>query len=271
MKTAVMAIAKLENNYVREWVEHYLKLGFTNVIIYDNNDPDGEHFEEVIGDYIKSGFAILEDFRGLYPGHSQARAYQAGYDKYGKNYDWIAYFDIDEFLMLNDSFDNNIENYLSMDCFNGKDLIRVSWREFGDNGHVRVENNDYSLVERFKEPFRFQRKWTKAIVKGGIENLNIPKHGDGQAHLVRIHEIKAAVDANGAPTRNDSIRGGCGYELAALNHYSLKTIEEFVLNKRKKGYCEGSNPNINDASYFFTHNERTKEKEDLYNELISNI
>ena len=64
MKTLVCGIAKLENDYIREWVEHYKKIGFTNVVLYDNNDPDGERFEDVIGDYIESGFVILEDCRG---------------------------------------------------------------------------------------------------------------------------------------------------------------------------------------------------------------
>lgn len=75
MRTTVLACAKLENNYLREWVEWYKNLGFTNVIIYDNNDPDGERFEEVIDDYIKEGFVIVEDIRGLYPGNAQYYAY----------------------------------------------------------------------------------------------------------------------------------------------------------------------------------------------------
>ena len=64
VKTLVCGIAKLENDYIREWVEHYKKLGFTNVVIYDNNDTNGERFEDVIGDYISEGYVIIEDARG---------------------------------------------------------------------------------------------------------------------------------------------------------------------------------------------------------------
>lgn len=269
MRTTVLACAKMENNYIREFVEHYKHLGFTNIILFDNNDPDGERFEDVIGDYITSGYVILKDYRGKYHGTSQPYAYEEGYNEFKNDYDWFAVFDIDEFLVLNERF-KTIDDYLGMGCFNGCDCIRVSWRMYGDNGLVRVENGDYSLMNRFKCPEKVQDRWTKAIVRGGIDNFVVPKNGDGQVHLVRMDCINHAVDANGIPVSNMSIRNGCGFENAALNHYSTKTIEEFVLNKKKKGYGTGGlNPEGLNIDYFFDQNERTKEKEDLYNELVS--
>ena len=59
MKIALCAIAKNENLYIREWVEYYMKLGFSNIILYDNNNINGECFEEVINDYIESGFVKI--------------------------------------------------------------------------------------------------------------------------------------------------------------------------------------------------------------------
>ena len=61
---ALCCIAKLENEYIRFFVEYYKNLKFDKIFIYDNNDPDGERFEEVIGDYIQSGFVEIIDFRG---------------------------------------------------------------------------------------------------------------------------------------------------------------------------------------------------------------
>ena len=61
MKTLVCSIGRLENKYIREWVEYYKNLGFTNIVLYDNNYDGEEHFEDVIGDYIESGFVILKD------------------------------------------------------------------------------------------------------------------------------------------------------------------------------------------------------------------
>ena len=63
-KVMLCCIAKMENVYIREFVKYYKDLGFDNICLYDNNDPDGEHFEDVIEDYIKSGFVILKNVRG---------------------------------------------------------------------------------------------------------------------------------------------------------------------------------------------------------------
>ena len=63
MKVAVCAIAKNENLYIREWVEWYKNLGVSKIFLYDNNDLDGERFEEVIDDYIKSDFVEVIDVR----------------------------------------------------------------------------------------------------------------------------------------------------------------------------------------------------------------
>ncbi len=41
-RIALCCIAKMENDYIRFFVEYYQRLHFDKVIIYDNNDPDGE-------------------------------------------------------------------------------------------------------------------------------------------------------------------------------------------------------------------------------------
>ena len=42
MKVASCSIVRLENAYIREFVEHQQKIGFDKVFIYDHNLPDGE-------------------------------------------------------------------------------------------------------------------------------------------------------------------------------------------------------------------------------------
>ena len=268
MRTAVIAVAKLENNYIREWTEWYKNLGFTNVIIYDNNDYGDERIVDPIRDYFESGFAIIKPFHNVRD--AQYHAYRCGYTDFGSDYDWIAFFDIDEFLTLNERFHNNIEEYLSMGCFVGKDLIRVTWRHYCDSGLLRVVDGDYSVMKRFTELSKLQHNWTKAIVKGGIPDFEIHRSNDGIPHMILANGIKNAVDANGMPVSNNTIRGGCGYENAALNHYPTKTIEEFVTKKAKRGWpVQNLDSGLLNKDYFFAQNEWTQEKEDLYNELMS--
>jgi ABC-type branched-subunit amino acid transport system substrate-binding protein len=57
-------VGKEENAYILEYVEHYKSLGLDKIYLYDNNNIDGEKFEDVIDNYIKSGFVEIVNFRG---------------------------------------------------------------------------------------------------------------------------------------------------------------------------------------------------------------
>ena len=67
-KVALCAIAKNENLYIREWANWYKRLGVSKIFIYDNNDINGERFEDVISDFIKTGFIEIIDVRGIEKG-----------------------------------------------------------------------------------------------------------------------------------------------------------------------------------------------------------
>ena len=147
MKVALCAIGRLENNYIREWVEHYKMLGFDNIILYDNNYDGEDHFEDVISDYIDSGFVILKDVRNE-KGLIQVKSYNECYHTYSNDYDWISFFDIDEFLTLNEKF-KSIKDYLSCKELNNFNCIRINWIIYDDNNLINVKNNDYS-IKRFE-------------------------------------------------------------------------------------------------------------------------
>lgn len=266
MKTAVCAIAKLENHYIREWLEHYKNLGFTNAVVFDNNDPDGESIQDVTEDYISSGFLKIIDIRGEQK--AQGKAYLTGYKLLSPDFDWIAFFDIDEFLMLGPKY-KCVDEFLNEKMFSTADLIRVSWKMMSDSGHIRVENGDYSLVNRFTVPVENGHMWTKAIVRGGIEHFwfNVSDN-DAAPHLVQVIGIKNAVNTCGERVSNLSIREKMTHENAWLNHYSMKTVEEFVTNKMKKGWAVNLDEGLLNKKLFFEQNEWSEEKEKLFDTLL---
>ena len=65
LKVGLCVIGKNENLYAREFVEHYKKIGYDNIILYDNNDKNdkADKFDDVINDFIKDGFVKIIDFR----------------------------------------------------------------------------------------------------------------------------------------------------------------------------------------------------------------
>ena len=56
LKVCLCVIGKRENRYVKEFVEHYKKIGYNKIFIYDNNEINDEKFEDVIQDEINKGF-----------------------------------------------------------------------------------------------------------------------------------------------------------------------------------------------------------------------
>ena len=50
-----ITMAKLENKYVRELIEHYKKLGLDKFYIADDNSLNSEKLSDVLQDYINEG------------------------------------------------------------------------------------------------------------------------------------------------------------------------------------------------------------------------
>jgi len=100
---SLCVIGKKENLYVKEFINHYKKLCYNHIFIYDNNDINEEKFEDVIQNENNQHFVSIINYRG-YKGkekHPQFDTYKDCYEKNNKNYEWLSFFDFDEFLDLN--------------------------------------------------------------------------------------------------------------------------------------------------------------------------
>ena len=127
MKFAVCALVKNENLYLREWVEHYIRIGFDKIYLLDNNDKYGENPEIVIQDYIDQGFVeVDETYRGVEQIFSyQGKIYNECLDKWGKDYDWMLICDVDEFLHLFDC--KNVQEIFEKYPYKDFDEVLVQW------------------------------------------------------------------------------------------------------------------------------------------------
>ena len=91
-KVCICTLGKEENKYIREFVIYYEKLGVDKIFLYDNNDKENEHFEEVIKDYIDNGFVEIFDWRGVEKPH--LKAINDCYIRNNIYYDWLIFYDI---------------------------------------------------------------------------------------------------------------------------------------------------------------------------------
>lgn len=277
LKTAIITMAKEENDYVREWVRHYNLLGFTNIIIADNNNKDGQYFDTVIGDYIENEYVIIEDYRGRQAQWLQHTVFKEMYEKYKDEYDWIAFFDIDEFLILKE--DKNINDYLSRDCFKNYDAICINWKVFDDNNLVYWDRTK-GVMERFTHSIPDdkityindsvpQNDTFKSIVRGGKEDIILER----TIHSPNNDDWNFCNNKGERIIPQKTYRYPSDHTLAQLNHYWYKTIEEFMLQKRKRGYPNQAYSSAKmrlSLNNFFRLNQMTEEKVRIGQKLLKN-
>ena len=267
MKVALCAIAKMENNYIREWIEWYKNLGVDHIFLYDNNDIDGEKFEDIVQDYIDSEFVEIINFRGVeHP--CQKEAYNDCYNKHKQEYDWFIFLDIDELLNL---YGKSLKDFLNQEKFSKYQGIRIWWKLFDDNGLVKVENNNYNMRQRFtkESAYQFDRDdrgyQTKVIFRGGLD-----VHYEDSVHYP--NNIKSICDSTGKKLEpKQNVLKYSFYDEAVIDHYIFKTIEEYITIKKLRGWPNQSAEKANkrlSLELFFKYNQCTEEKEKYAKQLL---
>ena len=145
IKVCLCTLGKLENKYIREFVEHYKNYGVDKIFLYDNNDIDGERFEEVINDYIKNEFVEVENWRGI--PRALIIMINKCYQNNKNKYDWLIFYELDEFIFLKNY--NNIKTFLSQEKFNNCKSIQLNWVHRSDNNLMYYDERP--LAKRFKK------------------------------------------------------------------------------------------------------------------------
>jgi hypothetical protein len=251
-KVAVCAIGRLENRYAVEWVEHYNALGVDKIFIYDNNRVgDGELFADVLQPYIETGFIEIIYFDGL-----QKDAYEKCYRDHSDEYDWIGFFDFDEFVEIRDGRD--VKDFLT--GFEFADVVVMNWRTMTDNGLVHYEPKP--LKERFTEGTDESlaiNRHVKSFVRGGIDGISF-----NDPHCPNAPEL-TVVNVHGIRVEQVPIQPQVIHDAAWINHYNTKTAEEWATLKMRRLSPCGDEYNremkAKNVEYFFSINERTHEKE----------
>lgn len=126
----IVAIAKNEEDYIKEWVAFHKVMGFDKIILYDNDSTD--NMVEEIRPFIEEGYVIYNEIHGT---AQQLNAYNDALKKYTKLFKYLAFIDCDEFLFPVDPHEtvlSVIEKTMNLDrCAGG---VCVNWAMFGSSG-----------------------------------------------------------------------------------------------------------------------------------------
>ena len=219
--TSICLIVKQENRYIKEFINYYRKLKINKIFIYDNNDLNGENLEDILSKYIKYNFVEIINYRGKYK--PQKQAYNNCYINNNKDYNWMAFYDADEYLYINNY--TNINKFLSLPQFKNCSSILINWKYYGDNDNIFYEPRP--LQQRFTKPFYFNINNKrniyfycagKSIVRSSL-NLT-------WAHFPHYLKNKPMCRPSGEILKN--YFSPPNYSKAYIKHYATKSTEEFI-------------------------------------------
>ena len=258
MQVVVCAMAKNEHLYIKDWCEHYLKIGFDKIYIYDNDDLDAPS----IKDYVpKTNKIEIIDIRGK----AEECLIHHTFDSFYKThkFDWCLFCDVDEFL----SGVQNIHIFLEQWRFRNINQIRVKWRLFGDDDKIERDMTKpvwccfHKVIEKTLNRDLIHKgtleKQGKCIVRGGLKNVVF--RSSHFASFFKRENVIPSVLPSGRPCWSKvEIKESYRYETIFLNHYMTKSLSEFInqkLNRNDAVYNQALK-----LDYYWRINKKTPEK-----------
>jgi len=239
IKPVIVAIAKLESDYIEEWVKYHLYIGFDYIYLYDNED---------VPTYEKLLIKYLDNIKVIHlPGNNYSKGVQyVALDNFINSYmnkdtiTHIAHIDIDEFIVLKKH--NNIKEFINEYIIGDCAGIGINWRFFGDSGHTAKTSN--SVLSRFTKCEKDGNKHVKTLF-----NKEYFKKFD-------IHHIEFINGYYTKSIKGNIIKGPFNdlidLSIIQLNHYKCKTIEEWLITSKRGratlntvSYNKVYNPNNN--------------------------
>ena len=266
----LVAIAKYENDYIKEWLDYHFNLGFDKIVVYDDGDGDVPYLDQIeeIRPYIDLGRLYIERCSDL--DAPQLKVYNKFYRDY--DFTWACFLDLDEFLTFKDP-NMTVKKFFSQEKFDDTDIIVFNWLLYGDNGNINYEKKP--VLERFTEPQEaaFENPnpmLVKSAIKKTKYNFTFPN-----PHCVDcIPRTYVTKTAAGKILENFN---GCipetmiEYSDAYIRHFFTKSMEEFLTKKlRRTSPCRPGNQKRKVDSYWIA-NKKTPEKEQIFNKFIERI
>ena len=226
IKIALCTMGKMENLYVNEFIDYYIKLGVEKIFIYDDNLPETEDFSDAIDNKYKNIVTIFKT-KILNIKH-QSAAFTNCYKNNSIKFDWFIMVDMDEFVFI---VNNTLKGFLKNKIFNKCDFIKLHWVIPTDNNLIYYDKRP--LFERFRPPY-IKSNEIKSIIRGNITNLEY------WVHSPRISPKRNVTCTNEGKIiyyedMNFQTINPINTNKAFIVHFRYKSTEELI-RKIKRGY-----------------------------------
>lgn len=242
LKAVLVTTAKNEAPYFLEWVAHHLEVGFTDIIIYQNDSDDLTH--ETLFELRKIG-AIQYYYNRADRGAHQVKAYERSsrLEEYIQA-DWVMALDMDEFLVVKTGAGTLRD---LMKVLPEADCIHLNWRIFGNSGYELL--TDQLVTERFSmanyqlgqaDHFgAYKCMFRPGLFKRpGVHRPNSPTIPEEEIRYTNGSGLMA--DQYKLRNFNSTDPGSCKY--AQINHYIVRDLASFMLKSARGSAHQADRP-----------------------------
>lgn len=123
--------------FIKEFCEYYLEQGVDKIFVLDDNSNDKSIYEPITDERVE---IIYE--KKLFDKYGQMRIANSYYKKISKDFKWLIFVDVDEFITTKHNGNNTIRRELET-TFADADCIKIPWVMMATNG---IHNNPQSVL-----------------------------------------------------------------------------------------------------------------------------
>lgn len=223
----IVCIAKLESNYIVEFVNYHLKLGFNYIFLYDNEDKPT--YESILENY-KDNVIVTHLPGKNYEGGAQYESLRHFVTNYMKLsiITHVIHIDIDEFIVLKKH--KNIKDFVSEYIKTPDNNIRcggigINWRFFGSNGH----SNNWNIPNTIR--FTMCERKINPHIKTLFNKEVFKKYLD--CHSIEVNNKNYPIKSTNGDVVIGPVNNSPTNDVIQLNHYKCKTLPEFKFIRKR--------------------------------------
>lgn len=265
-RTLVVTCMKNEGPFILEWLAYHRLIGVDDFLIYTNDCTDGT---DTLLDLLQArGLVTRRDnpYRTIRAKPQHAALSAAAEEPSVQRAGWIICMDVDEFI------DVHVGDGRLMDLYGAvgeANMISLTWRLFGNSDHDRYE--DALVTERFTRcaPRLIRRPHQAWGIKTLFQNLGYFRRFGIHRPLDVVREAVGNirwVNGSGAAMPKGMLKTGWrsgidsyGYDLATLNHYSVRSVESYLV-KRDRGRVNHVARDQGEAYWFRMNNNAEEDR-----------
>lgn len=249
-KYIICAILKNELDYLEEWIQYHLNLGFNSIRLFE--DIDSVSHKQITDKYPQVTLQSISDIYkyskiDTFGGDRQNKLYSSFLTlKWFNQNTWIAFIDIDEYITLaeGETLDSVTE------AFKSNTGILMYWKMYNADNKIlkvnAVQDNYNQTVDYFTEDDYLCYK--------SFVNLDKAQRFDNH------HRIKNGVDENKKTLTDDKVFPS--YNKIWIRHYYTKSVEDWIYKFKERHTLCQTHRAFDD---FFDYNpELEKYKEEIY-------